>query len=51
MTHIDIELHLRKLDGGIIYFDARTKKAVDLIIFILESERHLREMKKLLVKC
>ena len=40
MTHIDIELHLRKLDGDIIYFDATTKKDIDLIIFTLQSERH-----------
>ena len=47
MTHIDIELHLRKLDGDIIYFDATIKKDIDLIIFTLQSERHLGEMKKL----
>ena len=47
VTHIDIELHLRKLDGDIIYFDATIKKDIDLIIFTLQSERHLGEMKKL----
>ena len=48
MTHIDIELHLRQLDGGIIYFDARPKKDINLII--LESGRHPGEMKKVVTE-
>ena len=33
MTHIDIELHFRKLDGDIIYFDRRQKRGdIDIIV-------------------
>ena len=36
MTHIDIELHFRKLDGDIIYFDRRQKMVkrgdIDIIV-------------------
>ena len=36
MTHIDIELHFRKLDGDIIYFDRRQKMSkrgdIDIIV-------------------